>query len=175
MARKVCMMLLSIKRRVAEPVARLLSQGMPPRRIALSMAVALCVSAIPVLGVTTALCFAAAFAFRLNIAVMQAVNWLATPLQIALLVPFYSAGAHVFGLADTMSSADAIAASFRESPAGFFSEMWKQTLAGSAIWLVVSLPATFLFAKLFHLAIDRLFLRQPRLGIHGSLQPGEGV
>lgn len=159
--------------KIIGPVARLLSQGMEPRRIALSMAVALCISAIPVLGVTTGLCFAAAFMFRLNVAAMQAVNWLATPLQLALLLPFYVAGARVFGLPAAPVSPDAIAAAVRESPSAFISTMWQQTLAGAAVWLVVAIPAAFLFARLFHLIIIRSVARRAQPVIARQLQPGE--
>ncbi len=145
-----------IQTRIVSPLARLLSQGMPADRIALSMAVALSLAVIPVLGVTTGLCLVAAFAFRLNVAAMQLVNWLATPIQLALLWPFYQVGARLAGL----TPVSVAPASFREAlqadPLGLLESLWQQMLAGTALWLAIALPATWLFARLFLALLHRI-------------------
>jgi len=79
-------------KQITSVIASALAQGTTPEKLAMSVALALCIAAIPMLGVTSLLCLVAALVFRLNLAVMQAVNWAATPLQLALIVPFYRAG-----------------------------------------------------------------------------------
>jgi uncharacterized protein (DUF2062 family) len=56
----------SWRRRVLDPLVDLLAQGLTPERLALSLAVGLVLGLFPVVGLTTLLCLAAGFAFRLN-------------------------------------------------------------------------------------------------------------
>jgi Uncharacterized protein conserved in bacteria (DUF2062) len=61
-------------------------------KFALILAVGLVLGTFPVFGCPTVLCLIAALAFRLNIAALQAVNQLSSPLQIALLIPLTRVG-----------------------------------------------------------------------------------
>jgi uncharacterized protein (DUF2062 family) len=153
------------RKTIVEPVVRLLSQGMAPGRIALSMAVALSLSVIPVLGVTTGLCFAAAFAFRLNVAAMQLVNMLATPLQLALLLPFYRAGANLIGVTPLSVSPASLMDSFRTSPAAFFESLWQQMLAGTLVWFLISIPTVWILAPVLRSLINRLLKSEGRVTV----------
>ena len=53
--------------------------------------------AFPVYGCPTILCGLAAVALRLNLPALQLVNQMATPVQIALLLPFSRTGSWIFG------------------------------------------------------------------------------
>ena len=70
----------------------LIRQGITPEKIAMSIALGVVLGTVPILGITTVLCAAAAVAFRLNVAAVQLANWLACPLQIVLLIPFFVMG-----------------------------------------------------------------------------------
>jgi uncharacterized protein (DUF2062 family) len=142
--------------RVVQPLAKLLSQGMPADRIALSMAVGLSLSVIPVLGVTTGLCLATAFSFRLNVAAMQLVNWMATPIQLALLLPFYRAGARLAGLTPVSVTPAGLRDAFRVDPFGLLESLWQQMLAGIGLWLVLSIPAIWILARVFLSLLQRI-------------------
>lgn len=85
------------KRRVLEPLARQLKQGVSPGQLALALALGLVVGALPVLGLTTALCAVLALALRLNQPAIQVANYAAYPLQLVLYLPFFHAGAWLFG------------------------------------------------------------------------------
>ena len=78
------------------PVLDLLRQGITPEKIALSLAIGICVGVFPIIGTTTALCALAAIVFRLNLPAIQLVNYLVYPLQLALIVPFIRLGEAVF-------------------------------------------------------------------------------
>ncbi len=69
-----------------------LSQGISPRRLALTLAVGFAVGCIPVVGIPTLLCAALAMALRLNLPAIQMANYVAMPLQLALIVPFVRLG-----------------------------------------------------------------------------------
>jgi uncharacterized protein (DUF2062 family) len=86
-----------LKRRLVEPLRRQLTQGVSPARLAAALALGLVVGTFPVLGATTLLCGAAALALRLNQPAVQVANYAAYPLQLALFIPFFQAGAWLFG------------------------------------------------------------------------------
>ena len=69
-----------------------LSQGVSPRRLALTLALGFAVGCIPLVGIPTVLCAALALAFRLNLPAIQAANYAVMPLQLALIVPFVRLG-----------------------------------------------------------------------------------
>lgn len=63
--------------------------------IPVMLAVAFVLGTFPVYGVPTLLCVAAARVLRLNLVALLAINQLATPVQLALFIPFVRAGLHV--------------------------------------------------------------------------------
>jgi uncharacterized protein (DUF2062 family) len=69
-----------------------LRQGISPRRLALTLALGFAVGCIPVVGIPTVLCAALALALRLNLPAIQMANYVAMPLQLALIVPFVRLG-----------------------------------------------------------------------------------
>jgi uncharacterized protein (DUF2062 family) len=69
-----------------------LSQGISPRRLALTLALGFAVGCIPLVGLPTVLCAALALALRLNLPAIQVANYVAMPLQLALIVPFVRLG-----------------------------------------------------------------------------------
>jgi uncharacterized protein (DUF2062 family) len=85
------------RRRLLEPVLELLRQGVTPEKIALSLAFGLGIGIFPVLGVSTAACTLVAIVLRLNLPAIQLVNYLASPLQLALIIPFVRVGERVMG------------------------------------------------------------------------------
>ena len=87
------------RRRLIEPIVELLRQGVTPDKIALSLAFGLGLGIFPVLGVSTVLCTVVSIAFRLNLPAIQLVNYLASPLQILLIIPFVRVGEHLLGRA----------------------------------------------------------------------------
>lgn len=86
-----------LRERLLVPIATLLSQGIGPEQLALSLAIGLVVGVFPVMGTTTVLCTIAALALRLNLVAIQAVHLAATPLQLALIIPFVRVGERLVG------------------------------------------------------------------------------
>jgi uncharacterized protein (DUF2062 family) len=84
------------KRRLVRPILDLLRQGVTPEKIALSVALGAALGVIPVLGWSTTLCAIAAILLRLNLPVIQIVNYFVYPAQIVLLVPFFRWGEKLF-------------------------------------------------------------------------------
>jgi len=84
-----------VRRRLIEPIIELMRQGVTPDKIALSLAFGLGLGIFPVLGVSTVLCTIAAIVLRLNLPAIQLVNYLASPVQLLLIIPFVRVGEHV--------------------------------------------------------------------------------
>jgi uncharacterized protein (DUF2062 family) len=71
-------------------------EGTSAEKIALSVALGVVFGTFPMYGCPTLLCAAASIVLRLNFPAVQCVNYLISPLQIALLVPFNRVGAGLF-------------------------------------------------------------------------------
>lgn len=128
------------RRKVVDPIFKLLKQGISPEKIALCMAIGIVISIFPVIGVTTLLCAGAAIALHLNLPAMQIVNYLAYPLQIALLIPFFQFGAWLFGMDPLPLSADDLIAMFKADFWGAINELWGTTLRAIVAWGLICLP-----------------------------------
>jgi uncharacterized protein (DUF2062 family) len=137
-------------------------QGLTPHEVALTLGVGLCLSVPPVLGTTTLLCALAAILLRLNQPLIQAVNILAYPLQLLLLVPFLRAGEWLFGAPHTPLSPAKILAMGRADLFGTMASLWTVTWHGAVVWAIVSLPAGLLVYLLARPALERLAARLRR-------------
>lgn len=99
------MIRLRAKRIVKGIVARLSAsfEGLSPESAALALAVGVILGTFPVYGLPTLLCTAVSLALGLNLPAVQVVNQLATPLQLAMLLPFIKIGARLLGPAHPTS------------------------------------------------------------------------
>ena len=145
------------RRRLLEPLKAQLLQGVSPGKLALALALGLVVGIFPVLGSTTALCALAAVALRLNQPAIQVANYLAYPVQLALFLPFFAAGAALFGAPPvTFTLADLQAGLAADLP-GTVARYAGANLRAVVAWVVVAPPA---FALTF-LALRALLNRLP--------------
>ena len=81
-----------LRRRLVAPLLALLRQGVTPDKLALSVALGVVIGLVPVLGVSTALCALVALALKLNMPAIQLVNYLLTPVQLILIIPWLRFG-----------------------------------------------------------------------------------
>lgn len=132
-----------------------LRQGVSPRRLALTLALGFAIGCIPVVGVPTLLCAALALALRLNQPAIQAANYAAMPLQLALIVPFVRMGSWIVS---PKSSHPLSAPAIFHLPA-LNVAAHLSGLAGQALlaWLVAAIPAVALLT----LMLTRMFRRIP--------------
>lgn len=127
------------QRRVVAPIVAQLKQGITPRKIALTLALGGTLGIFPILGATTALCAIAGVWLRLNQPIIQLVNYLVYPLQIALLIPFYRAGERLFGAEPVpiVNVADLVAR-FGAGPWQFLLDYGRVGLYGIAVWMLLA-------------------------------------
>jgi Uncharacterized protein conserved in bacteria (DUF2062) len=72
-------------------------QNLSPDQAALLLSVGLVLGVFPIMGCPTVLCLLAACGLRLNVAALQLLNNISSPLQLALLLPLARAGAWLCG------------------------------------------------------------------------------
>jgi uncharacterized protein (DUF2062 family) len=127
-----------LRRKFRDPIVRQLTQGLSPDTIALTVGVGLAIAVIPVVGVTTALSFFAAWAFRLNQPIIQAINWSSYALQLLLIVPFFRLGEKIFRAPRMAHSLEELVAMGRADPFGTLAQVG--STAGHAVvaWLLVA-------------------------------------
>jgi uncharacterized protein (DUF2062 family) len=120
-----------------ERVEAWMRQGISPRRLALTLALGFAIGCLPMFGIPTALCMVVALGLRLNIPAIQAANYAAMPLQIALIFPFVRLGGWMFA----SGTHPAFHASLSRESA--LTLIWASgSLAGAAMaaWLVTAVP-----------------------------------
>lgn len=135
------------QRRVLAPILAQLKQGITPRQIAFTLAAGFVIGIFPLLGTTTVLCALVGVALRLNQPIIQLVNYLVYPLQIALLFPFYRAGEWLFQQPPVpLFSISELAQRFASDPMQFMVDYGLVALFGAAVWLLL---APLLFGALY--------------------------
>lgn len=152
-------------RRFVVPIVSLLTQGITPEKIALSLSFGIVLGTFPVLGSTTLLCAAAALIFGLNLPAIQLVNYLVYPIQLLLLVPFIRIGETLFRAAPLPFSLGQILAMVRADVHYAVSTLWRAEAHAIFAWLLIGLPAIFLL----YIPLSRL-LRQ----VASTLQVARG-
>ena len=118
-------------------IIALLSEGITPHKIALTLALGMLLGTMPMFGTTTVLCALVAVIFRLNMPLIQAVNFLVYPLQLLLLIPFMQAGQWIFHQPPLPFTYSQLVALFH---AGFWHSLealWIYSLHGVVAWLLL--------------------------------------
>ena len=145
------------------PVKNLLLQGTSPRLIAIAIAGGAVLGIFPVIGSTTLLCTIFALALRLNIPLVQLVNFSVYPLQVIMIIPFMKMGEYIFGIESLSYSLDDIYRLVTGDILNAISVLWNVTLQGIGAWVIT---APFLFA-LIYFPLYTLIRKFERIRIKG--------
>jgi uncharacterized protein (DUF2062 family) len=144
-------------RRIIQPIKRLLTQGITPRKIALTLALGVVLGLFPVMGSTSLLCAGAAVALRLNLPAIQAVNYVMYPLQLLMIVPFIRAGEYLFRANQTtLTLAQMIGLMKHEGIWQAMHTLWILAVQGIAAWLLAAPVAFGIFYGVFLAIANRL-------------------
>ncbi len=141
-------------RRIIAPIIALLSQGITPEKIALSLAFGIVLGVFPVLGSTTILCAAAALIFRLNLPAIQLVNWLIYPLQLFFLVPFIRLGEMIFRAPPLQISVAQILTMAHANLLNAIATLWLAEVHAMSAWLLIG-PLAILLLNLLLSRVTR--------------------
>jgi hypothetical protein len=140
--------------RFGEIIRNSLTQGISPRKLALTVVLGIIVGILPIVWGSTLVCAILAFFLGLNQAGIQAANYLAYPLQIALFLPFHHLGARIFPWGPSLSI-EALLKGVRQDFAGSIALILLATLKAVAAWLLTA-PA---LAVILYLLLLTIFTR----------------
>lgn len=132
------------RKHIQNVMLKALKQGITPRKLALTCALGVVLGLFPIFGTTTILCFAAAAIFRLNIPVIQLVNYLIAPLQLILIAPLIKIGFQVLGLRPFPYTTDELISLFRNDFWHVIQETGFALAIGVGVWAVLSIPLFFI-------------------------------
>ena len=135
-----------LKHRLWVPLQSQLRQGLSPERMAWSLALGLGAGVSPLVGTSTGLCFLLALAFRLNQVVMQVANYLAYPLQLALLIPFIRVGEKLFDAPRLPLSIEVLSGAIKADAWGAFHTFWTSFWHAGVAWLLTAPLGSVLLA-----------------------------
>lgn len=133
-------------KKISGPILDQLKQGVTPHKLAQSIAFGIVIGVSPVLGLTTALCILAAYIFRLNHIAIQAVNYLAYPLQLALLIPFIKIGERLYLQPYVSLNVLSIVEQFKINIKIALQKYFLLGLMGATAWLIM---APIIFAVVY--------------------------
>jgi len=131
-----------------------LRQGASPQRLALTLALGFAIGCLPMIGIPTALCMLVALGLRLNVPAIQAANYAAMPLQVALIFPFLRLGGWMF--ASSRHAAVSPAITMSSSPLKL---IWASGgLAGQALgaWFVTAIPMVLVLTLVLTAVLRRI-------------------
>ncbi len=136
-----------LRRRVYEPLMAQLRQGLTPEGMAWSLSLGLGAGVSPLIGSSTPLCILLALAFRLNQVVMQVSNYLAYPLQLALLIPFIRLGETLFHAPRLPLSIEILSGAIKADAWGALHIFWTSLWHASVAWLITAPLGAVLLAS----------------------------
>lgn len=136
----------TFQQKVVIPLIAFLKQGMTPGKLALTVALGALIGLFPVIGSTTILCTVIAFLLRLNMAVIQLVNYLVYPLQLILFLPLIRAGVYVFDANPLPFTLEQIVDNLQRDTWNTLGQIWYANMLGIAIWGLLAIP---LFAGIY--------------------------
>ncbi|MDP3071184.1 MAG: DUF2062 domain-containing protein [Opitutaceae bacterium] len=127
------------RRRVIEPVRAQLTQGVSPDQIALTLGVGTACSLLPFLGLTSLLNLGVGLALRMNQPILQTLNQLLGPLQLALILVQVRLGEWLWGATGYHFTVGEMLRTFRDSSfAEFFARFGWAGIHALSAWLLLA-------------------------------------
>jgi len=132
-----------VQRRLLDPFMSLLKAGLSPRGLALTVGLGVAFGLAPTFGITTIVSTAVALRLRLNVAAIQLVCHLLSPVQLLLLLPFLRWGATLLGHGDRVANLTFEQVKHMGSTEGWGSVLhllWRAELGALMLWALAATP-----------------------------------
>ncbi|RZK53495.1 MAG: DUF2062 domain-containing protein [Hymenobacter sp.] len=132
-----------VQRHLSDPLMSLLKAGLSPGSLALTVGLGVAFGIGPTVGLTTIISTATALRLRLNVAAIQLVCHLLSPVQLLLLLPLLRWGAAVLGQGDKVANLTLDQIRYMIKTEGWGSVvqlLWRAELGALLIWAVAAVP-----------------------------------
>jgi uncharacterized protein (DUF2062 family) len=141
---------------ILKRVQVILSSGLTPQKLALTLCIGCALGIMPLLWGTSLICIFLAHIFRLNHVVLQSVTYLFYPVQLALLMPFLKLGTWLFPWGPPLPAQIFTTLIHNPGLTSLNFLAWI-TFKSLAAWLVTVLPAAlFVYGILTVMALKKL-------------------
>lgn len=151
------------QRRLIDPIARQLTQGVTPSKITLTLSLGSVCSLFPFLGFTALLNLLVGLLLRLNQPIMQTLNQLLTPVHLVMILIYVRTGEWIWGANEDRFSVVDMVQSFAElSLMEFLSKFGWAGIHALTAWTIT---APLVFGALYYALrpiINRLASRSPK-------------
>lgn len=149
-----------IQRRLVDPFMSLLKAGLSPKSLALTVALGVALGVAPTVGLTTIISTLVALRLRLNVAAIQLVCHLLSPVQLILLLPLLRWGAAMLGHGEEVANLSITKLKHLISTDGWgvLHLLWRAELGALIIWLVAAVPVV----GLLYIGLQPLFKKVVR-------------
>lgn len=121
-----------------DPVVLQLTQGITPKKIALTIAVGSALALFPILGTTTVLCLAAAFVLRLNQPIIHLINQALWPVHLFVIYGCTRLGERLFGVTPVEFSVAHVKELLWKSPGAFLQEFGSSAFVAVVAWALIA-------------------------------------
>jgi len=148
------------KRKLVNPFLALLTTGITPRKLALTVALGFVIGIFPFFGIASLFCTLVGLRFKLNIPALLLICYVAGPFHFLLYLPFIKMGIWMFDADAFRFSLDEVLNMLREDWIKALKKLWLANLLGIVAWILVSAPVTG-FIYLLMLPIFRKLVRVP--------------
>jgi len=138
-----------LRQKLVDPIIGLLSQGITPRKIALSLAFGIVLGIFPILGTTTVLCTVAALAWRLNMVAIHTIHFAIMPVQLLLIIPFVRVGERIVLAPPQSLSIDAGLDLIAASAGHAIVVLWDAIVHAVIGWLAIGPLAIYFLYRAF--------------------------
>jgi uncharacterized protein (DUF2062 family) len=145
-----------LRKKLWDPAERLLRQGATPEALATAVAAGAVISVCPLIGLPTPLCAFVALRWRLNLVLIQGVNYLCAGLQWLLLIPFLRAGEWLFKAPRFPLAVAELRARLAEDFWATALAFWGSALYGLVVWALLAGPAAWALRRAALPAFRRL-------------------
>lgn len=126
-----------LKRKIIVPLQAFLTQGITPKKLALTVALGFTIAIFPVIGSTTLICAVVALVFKLNMPAIQLINYSAYPLQFVFFLPFIRLGELIFNALPIPFSINEIIALFQTDFYAAVLSLWRATMYAVTAWTII--------------------------------------
>ncbi len=135
------------RRRVVGPLLVQLTQGVTPDRIALTVAVGTACSLLPFLGFTSLMNLGVGLWLRLNQPILQTLNQLLGPVQLALILGYVRVGEKIWRAEPMPLSIGILLKAFKDDPWAFVQRFGWTGVHAATAW---ALSAPLIVATLYY-------------------------
>ena len=131
-----------LRRVLLDPLVKLLKAGLSPGQLALTVGLGAALGVAPTFGLTTLIATGVALRLRLNVAALQLVCHLLTPVQLLLLLPLLRYGGELLGQGNVLDrfTLSQLQHQVRHEPLVILRLLWRDELGALLIWVAAAVP-----------------------------------